>query len=139
MLLEPGEKFNYNSGATELLAYIFRVATGTDIEEYAVKNLFKPLGITKHYWKRTASGLVDSEGGVYLENVDVAKLFYLYLMNGLWEDKQIISPEWIKQSVTPFIKFSPTRGYGYQWWITMYGTEPNENSWQGTDLAASIP
>ena len=139
MLQEPGEKFNYNSGATELLAYIFRVATGTDIEEYAVKNLLKPLGITKHYWKRSASGLVDAEGGIYLENVDVAKLFYLYLKNGQWENKQIINPEWVKQSVTPFIKFSPTRGYGYQWWISMTGNGTTNNIWQGNGFGGQFP
>jgi CubicO group peptidase (beta-lactamase class C family) len=32
MAVEPGQSFNYNSGASELLAYIFRKATGKDIE-----------------------------------------------------------------------------------------------------------
>ena len=30
---------------------------------HAAKNLFAPLGILRYYWKRTPSGLVDSEGG----------------------------------------------------------------------------
>lgn len=32
MMEEPGSRFNYNCGATELLAHIFKVATGRDIE-----------------------------------------------------------------------------------------------------------
>jgi len=40
MALEPGQSFNYNSGASELLAYIFSKATGKDIEEYAAEHLF---------------------------------------------------------------------------------------------------
>ena len=35
MAAEPGTVFRYNSGATQLLSHIFRVATGKDIEEYA--------------------------------------------------------------------------------------------------------
>ena len=58
---EPGDVFNYSSGATQLLSHIFRVAVGTDIEEYAHKHLFKPLGITDYFWKRTPTGLVDTE------------------------------------------------------------------------------
>jgi CubicO group peptidase (beta-lactamase class C family) len=45
MAREPGTKFNYNSGATQLLAHIFKLATGKDIEEYAAQHLFAPLGI----------------------------------------------------------------------------------------------
>ena len=33
MAAESGAVFNYNSGATQLLAHVFRRATGTDIEE----------------------------------------------------------------------------------------------------------
>ena len=42
---EPGSTFNYNSGATQLLSYIFRKAAGKDIEEYAAQYLFAPMGI----------------------------------------------------------------------------------------------
>src|SRR5262249_16035282 len=35
MAREPGSQFNYSSGESELLAHIFRQATGLDIEEYA--------------------------------------------------------------------------------------------------------
>ena len=33
----PGELFNYNTGATLILGHIFRLATGVDLEEYAVQ------------------------------------------------------------------------------------------------------
>ena len=49
---DPGTRWNYNSGASALLAYVFRKATKMDIEEYAARNLFAPLGITQWYWKR---------------------------------------------------------------------------------------
>jgi CubicO group peptidase (beta-lactamase class C family) len=136
---EPGKMFNYNSGETQLLAYIFRVATGTDIEEYATKYLFEPLGIKNFYWKRSPSGLVDSEGGLYLEKSDLAKIFYLYLKNGEWDNKQIINPGWIKQSVTPYIKVGQNLSYGYKWWLSSYGDNPAEVIWRGSGFGGQFP
>ena len=79
----PGKVFNYSSGATELLAYIFQKETGQDIEAYGEKYLFTPLGI-KHHWKRTYLGLVDTEGGLFLTGADLAKIGYLYMHDGIW-------------------------------------------------------
>src|SRR6266568_3169431 len=62
MAQEPGKVFNYSSGVSELLAYIFQKETGQDIEKYGEKYLFTPLGM-EHYWKRTPMGVVDIEGG----------------------------------------------------------------------------
>ena len=70
MMREPGTQFNYSSGESVLLAHIFRQATGQDIEEYAAKYLFAPIGIERWFWKRTPSGSVDTEGGLYLEATD---------------------------------------------------------------------
>jgi len=62
MVAEPGKAWNYNSGGSELLAYIFQKETGQDIDQYGQKYLFAPLGI-KHEWKRSYLGVVDTEGG----------------------------------------------------------------------------
>ncbi|MGB2664136.1 MAG: serine hydrolase, partial [Candidatus Acidiferrum sp.] len=40
MVAGPGRVWNYNSGATELLAYIFKKETGQDIDDYGQKYLF---------------------------------------------------------------------------------------------------
>src|SRR6202023_941195 len=71
MAQEPGKVFNYSSGASELLAVIFQKETGQDIEKYGEKYLFTPLGMD-HYWKRTYKGVVDTEGGLYLREADLA-------------------------------------------------------------------
>lgn len=136
---EPGKVFNYNSGASELLAYIFRVATGRDIEEYAVKHLFEPLGIKNHFWKRSPYGLIDTEGGLYLEKSDVAKLFYLFLKNGKWENQQILSADWVKQSVSPYITLGSNLSYGYKWWLRTYGDKPAEITWGGNGFGGQFP
>jgi CubicO group peptidase (beta-lactamase class C family) len=124
MAQEPGKTFRYSSGATQLLSHVFRSATGKDIEEYAVEHLFAPLGIDHHFWKRSPTGLVDTEGGLYLSARDLAKIAYLYLKNGVWEGKSIVSPEWVKASITPTVTVSDAGvKYGYKWWLYPYGEE----------------
>ena len=117
MVTNPGVVFNYSSGATELLAYIFQKETGQDIEAYAEQQLFAPLGI-KHHWKRTYLGLVDTEGGLFLGGADLAKIGYLYLHEGIWDGRRIVSRAWVRQSVTPFVD-TGWQGlkYGFKWWL----------------------
>jgi Beta-lactamase len=128
MAHEPGSVFAYSSGATELLAYIFKEQTGQDIEEYARKHLFTPLGIDHYYWKRTPKGLVDTEGGLYLRAEDLAKIGYLFLHHGLWDSQQVVSQDWIKQSLTPHIDATEGYKYGFQWWLIPHG-EPQRLAW----------
>jgi len=116
MAAEPGKVWNYSSGATELLAYIFQKETGQDIDDYGQKYLFGPLGI-EHHWKRTYLGVVDTEGGLYLNPDGLAKIGYLYLHDGVWEGKPLVSPEWVKTSVTPYIDAEAGMKYGYKWWL----------------------
>ena len=116
MSQEPGKTFNYSSGVSELLAYIFQKETGQDIEKYGAKYLFSPLGIEYH-WKRTPLGVVDTEGGLYLKNADLTKIGYLYLHDGLWDGKQIISKDWVHQSLAPAIDAEGDFKYGFKWWL----------------------
>jgi CubicO group peptidase (beta-lactamase class C family) len=110
MAVEPGSRWLYSSGETELLAHIFRKATGMDIEEYGAKYLFAPLGIERWYWKRIPTGLIDTEGGLYLEAKDLARIWNLWLQNGKVGGKQLISPEWIAESVKPALRVAPQCG-----------------------------
>jgi CubicO group peptidase (beta-lactamase class C family) len=122
MAQNPGEIFRYNSGATLILGHVFRLATGIDLEEYAVKHLFAPLGIDNYLWKRTPSGLVDTQEGLYIAPRDIAKIAYLYLKRGQWEDQQVVPEEWVKASVEPSVSVPGDRNvhYGYKWWLYGY-------------------
>jgi len=139
---EPGARFNYNSGASELLAYIFRKATKVDVEEYGARYLFAPLGIERWYWKRIPMGLADTEGGLYLEARDLAKIWYLFLKNGAWDGRQIVSPEWVKQSVAPAIAVSPAPNapkYGLKWWLAPDPRDSTRFVWAGSGFGGQLP
>jgi Beta-lactamase len=125
---EPGKVFAYSSGATELLAHIFKRETGVDIEQYAHDHLFGPLGITHYHWKRTPLGVVDTEGGLYLRAEDLAKIGLLYLNDGLWKGQRLLTSDWIKESLTPRIDAGEGFQYGYQWWLLPHG-QPTRLAW----------
>jgi hypothetical protein len=125
---EPGTVFAYSSGATELLAYIFERETGADIEHYAHTHLFGPLAIHDYFWKRTPLGVVDTEGGLYLRAEDLAKIGLLYLNDGRWNGRRLMTSDWIKESLTPRIDAGEGFKYGYQWWLLPHG-EPARLAW----------
>lgn len=122
MSKEPGKSFQYNSGATLILGHLFSKTTGMDIEEYALRHQFKPLGIDNFYWKRTPFGLADTQEGLYVSSRDMAKIAYLYLKQGVWEDKNIVPRAWVDASITPFVSVTDNRSveYGYSWWLLNY-------------------
>ena len=141
---EPGSVFAYSSGAAQLLSYIFRVATGRDIEEYASLYLFTPLGIERWYWKRTPTGLPDTEGGLYLEIHDLATIPFLFLNNGMWNGKRLVSPAWVTASVTPAVSVTGSRAdvgvqYGLLWWLYSDREGERPYAWAGSGFGGQRP
>jgi CubicO group peptidase (beta-lactamase class C family) len=131
MSVNPGESFQYNSGATLILGHVFNKATGMDLEEYAVRHLFEPLGIDNFHWKRTPFGLTDAQEGLFVSSRDIAKIAYLFLKQGQWEGKQVVPAAWVDASVAPFVSVEDDRSieYGYKWWLVHY-------EYQGEDRVA---
>jgi CubicO group peptidase (beta-lactamase class C family) len=121
MAEEPGTSFVYNSGATELLAEVLRQAAGKQADEYARERLFGPLGIESFYWKRIPTGQTDTEGGLYLAPLDLAKLGRLMLADGVWEGQRILPEGWVRDSVAPHVSATSrsklSLQYGYKWWL----------------------
>jgi CubicO group peptidase (beta-lactamase class C family) len=139
MAQEPGTTFKYSSGVTQLLSHIFRVATRRDIEEYAARHVFTPIGIDRYFWKRSPTGLVDTEGGLFLRSHDVAKIAYLFARNGVWDGKSIVSPEWVKQSLAPAVAVGDGVHYGFKWWLYPYAKGDRRLAWGGSGLGGQRP
>jgi CubicO group peptidase (beta-lactamase class C family) len=83
----PGAMFNYDSGNPHLLSAILTKLTGLSAEDYAKARLFGPLGISEWKWRRDPQGISTGGNGLALKPRDMAKIGYLYLRNGQWEDK----------------------------------------------------
>lgn len=133
MRAAPGEEFEYNSGITVLLAHILLQATGEHADDYAREHLFGPLGIEDFYWKKTPTGLVDTEGGLYLKPEDLAKIGYLYLNEGLWNGQRIFDDDWVEATMHPSVDVPGWDAhYGFQWWLLPY--EGGTKQWAYTGL-----
>jgi CubicO group peptidase (beta-lactamase class C family) len=132
MAAEPGSTYVYSSGVTMLINQVLRHATGEHALSYATKYLFGPLGIKDFYWKQTPAGETDAEGGLYLTPRDLAKIGYLYAMDGIWEGKRLLPEGWVERATSPLSDpaYRDWR-YGYQWWLMPYGEEQRRYSWQG--------
>ena len=122
---DPGTSFNYNSGATLILGHIFRLATGIDIEEYAVEHLFTPLGIDDYFWDRTPYGLTDIQEGLYISARSLAKIAQLFLQKGRWQDEQVVPATWVEESIRPRYPTGAAgdEAYSYLWWSQPYTFE----------------
>jgi CubicO group peptidase (beta-lactamase class C family) len=119
---EPGSKWVYNSCGSHLLGAIVANSTGMSEEEFASENLFGPLGIDTFYWPRDPQGYNHGWGDLRMTPHDMAKIGYLYLHNGRWEGKQIISRRYVRQATKIRTRFKSGDGYGFQWWTYKLGT-----------------
>ena len=113
----PGGKGMYCSGNPVILGRIIEKETHQPLPEFAKKTLFEPLGITKFKWNfKPDKSSSETFCQLYLMPRDMAKFGLLYLNKGNWNGKQVVSSDWVRQSLS---KHSVIQGveYGYLWWI----------------------
>ena len=115
---KPGTEFQYNSLNTYVLSAIVSARTEMTMEEYLRPRLFEPLGITRYLWETCPKGITKGGWGLFLCPEDMAKLGQLYLNHGMWNGRQMIPADWIRESTTKQIdSIEGTYGYGYQVWM----------------------
>ncbi len=114
---EPGMSWNYSGGCTQLLAAILESVSGERVDVFANHNLFEPLGIQAYAWYKRADGTCWAPSGLRLRSRDIAKFGLLYLNGGRYNEKQIIPPDWVVESLKDQIK-QGQEGYGYQFWCS---------------------
>jgi len=125
----PGDVWEYNSGATELVAAVLKKAAGKQADDFARELLFEPLGITDVEWPRNAHGNVIAAGALRLRPRDLAKIGQLILQRGNWKGTQIVSGSWIDAATTPQINGLSPYFYGYFFWLGRSLVDGHEMQW----------
>ena len=114
----PGSIFSYSTGTTNILSKVIKSKLeerNLDYYDFLQENLLKKIGLNNTTLEFDKSGNFIGGSSVYASARDYAKFGYLYLRNGLWEDEQVISKEWIDATRTPS---SNTWGiYSNKFWI----------------------
>ncbi|GAC1310653.1 MAG: hypothetical protein NVSMB24_28340 [Mucilaginibacter sp.] len=126
VVFNPGSQFMYNSGASFMLSAIIKKVTGKSAHEYLKPRLYEPLGITNTTWGENWEGINMGASHLRMPTEDIAKFGQLYLQNGVWNEKQVISKEWVAAASSKQIENGKNDsswgyGYGYQFWLNPPG------------------
>lgn len=114
----PFTEFKYNSGCPVVAAGIIEKSSNMPLDKFAEEYLFKPLDISDYYWIKDMKGLCHAGGGLFLKPSDMLKIGVMILNKGVWNDKRIVSEDWINKSVQSYFQTSfDISGYGYFFWI----------------------
>lgn len=113
---EPGTKFEYQSGTTQLLGFAIRKSMSKTLAEYASEKLWKPLGMEQNAkWSTDDFGMEKAFCCIHSNARDFAKLGQLFLNDGKSGDVQILDSKFVEQMRTP-TKLS-NGAYGMGLWI----------------------
>ncbi|MFW5821730.1 MAG: serine hydrolase domain-containing protein [Bacteroidota bacterium] len=124
--LKPGTHFKYNSMATYMLSAIIQKVSGEKLVDYLNSRLFEPLEIEYPRWDTCPQGINTGGWGLYITTEDIAKLGQLYLQKGRWDEKQILSEEWVEMATSKQVSNGSNphsdweQGYGFQFWMSRH-------------------
>ena len=136
----PGGRFFYAGliGPDILSGILMRVMVQT-VLDFARQALFEPLGIQVEQsivfhskeeqlafnrstqisgWAADPTGVNAAGWGLTLSPTHMAKLGQLYLNEGVWNGRRIVSADWVRESTTEHSRWEkPGLPYGYLWWV----------------------
>lgn len=115
---EPGQKYKYASGDTQLLAMVIEKATGKKLYDYLSESFWKPLNSENAtLWQVDSkeNNLVKAYCCIASNAKDFARYGKLFKDHGQWNGKQILDSAFVAKSITP--RFDESQEYGYGWWL----------------------
>jgi CubicO group peptidase (beta-lactamase class C family) len=127
----PGTFWCYNNWDFNVLGNIYERIIGRSLFVAFEHDLARPLGMIDWdvYQHGSYEYRADILGGTlrypnytfHLSARDISLLGQLYLNNGVWNRRQLLSPEWIASSTAPVSRTGHQagllEGYGYCWWV----------------------
>ncbi len=115
---KSGESWKYFTAGAVLIGDILDRVLPNGLEQYAEEKLFKPLENDNYKWSYTPQEVPSTAGNFRTSAIGFADFGQLYLNGGSWKGKQIISNNWITESLRPKVEteFVPNF-YGHFWWI----------------------
>ncbi len=118
---EPGTRFNYVSGDSQLLGLVLeRALKDRSISEYLEEKLWKPMGMEyPASWSldRKKDGLEKTFCCLNARARDFAKIGRLYLNKGDWNGEQLVPKSWVERSTAIDSTAGSAWYYQYQWWL----------------------
>jgi CubicO group peptidase (beta-lactamase class C family) len=125
LVYDPDADMRYSNLSSHLAGVIVARATGRDLLTYADENLFGPLGIEPGEWITDWEGNYNGHADLHLTARDMAKFGQLYLNGGKANGEQLISEDWVRDSLEVHSEHAWDYGIGrsvadmccgYLWW-----------------------
>jgi len=138
LVRDPGADSEYSNLTAHLLGVIVARACGTDLKSFAREHLFSPLGIEPKFWQTDWEGNYLGHSDIYLSSTDLARFGLMYLNDGEYNGSQIVSADWVHDSLQTYSKNTwkirvgsnwRENGYGYQWWSIRAGDHRYNLAW----------
>jgi CubicO group peptidase (beta-lactamase class C family) len=118
----PPGLWQYNNYHPLLLGLVLERVTGTSVSDFMATRLWQPLGAEADAtWNLDSerSGFEKLESGVNARPVDYARFGLLFLHNGEWNGRRIVSADWVRAATgaEPATDSAYYHGYRYFWWL----------------------
>lgn len=134
VLRPPETAFSYSNEDSMLLGEILENATGFSVQDYADKKLFNILEIEDKWWTDQAGNTV-TYAGLDMNPRDFAKFGLMVAQDGKWENKEVVSSEWLETATNNYNDLAP---YGFQWWTSNSPDEKEYNFFSAKGLDGQL-
>lgn len=101
----PGSKYVYSDAATYLLSRLVTQVSGQTADQLLQERLLRPMGFRETAWSRDPQGRPVGATGLYVSAEDAVKLAALYLQDGVWEGRRLLSKSWTQRAVAREYEF----------------------------------
>lgn len=121
----PGTKYSYSSGTTNIITRLLSRSIGetpdssSAMQTFMQLRLFDAIGMTSAKPRFDASGNFVGSSYVYATARDFARFGLLYLNNGMWDGREILTEDWVRFAGTKFAHDDDNGfDYGGHMWIS---------------------
>ena len=91
-----------------------------------------------------SSGYDNGAYGLRLRPIDMQKFGILFLAEGCWAGRQLLSRDWVQTSFTPWMRTQPgllAPNYGWYWWRDVFQgglVAHTANGWKGQRISVFV-
>lgn len=117
---EPGTKYNYSTGETQVVGEILHGAIDKPIADYLSEKIWQPYGMETEarWWLDSPGGIEIAGSGLAASLRDFARFGQFFLDGGVIDGVQVLPDGWVDEASTPkILKSGETIDYGYLWWV----------------------